>query len=112
MDEAKRVMAQDGRFIAVDFETPWSPGSRIGALFARAIERTAGDTHYGNGRDFLRRGGLGAILRENGFVEVSRRDIATGSISVVVSRIDACSPREEASIRRPAQIGAGPMKSR
>ncbi len=89
MDEAKRVMAQNGRFIAVDFETPWSHGSRIGALFAGAIERTAGRAHYGNGRDFLRRGGLGAFLRENGFVEVSRRDIATGSISIVVSRIDA-----------------------
>jgi demethylmenaquinone methyltransferase/2-methoxy-6-polyprenyl-1,4-benzoquinol methylase len=89
MDEAKRVMAQGGRLIAVDFETPWSPGSRIGALIARAIERMAGDAHYRNGRDFLLRGGLGSFLRENGFIEVSRRDIATGSISVVVSRIDA-----------------------
>lgn len=87
MEEAKRVLVQRGRLIAVDFETPWSPQAKIGALFARAIERLAGGKHYENGREFLRCGGLVVFLRENGFVEVSRRDIATGSISVVVSRI-------------------------
>jgi ubiquinone/menaquinone biosynthesis C-methylase UbiE len=87
IDEVKRVLARGGRLIAVDFEAPWSPKARLGALFAWAIERTAGGTHYRNGRDFLRRGGLGAFLQENGFVEVSRRDIAAGSIAVVVGRI-------------------------
>jgi ubiquinone/menaquinone biosynthesis C-methylase UbiE len=87
MEEAKRVLTPRGRFVAVDFETPRSPGARFGAIFARAIERMAGDAHYANGRDFLRRGGLAAFLRENGMVEISRRDIGTGSISVIVSRI-------------------------
>lgn len=87
MEEAKRVLAQGGRFVAVDFETPRNPGARFGSLFARAIEWTAGGSHYANGRDFLRRGGLEIFLREHGFVEIARRDIATGSISVVVSRI-------------------------
>lgn len=87
MEEAKRVMAPGGRFVAVDFETPWSFGSMFGSLFARAIERIAGGTHYANGRDFLRRGGLRTFLRVHGFVELSRRDIATGSIAIVVSQI-------------------------
>jgi ubiquinone/menaquinone biosynthesis C-methylase UbiE len=89
MEETKRVLAQGGRFVAVDFETPQKPGARIGALFARAIERTAGGAHYATGRDFLRRGGLVAFLREHGLVEIARRDVATGSISVVVSRIES-----------------------
>lgn len=87
--EAKRVLAEGGRFIAVDFEAPRSQKAKMGALFARLIERTAGGAHYANGQDFLRRGGLEAFLREYGFAEIARRDIATGSISVVVSRIDA-----------------------
>jgi ubiquinone/menaquinone biosynthesis C-methylase UbiE len=89
MEEAKRVLARGGRFVAVDFETPRNTRARIGALFARAIERTAGGSHYRNGRGFLRRGGLEAFLREHGFIEIARRDIAIGSISVVVSRIES-----------------------
>jgi len=85
MADARRVLAPDGRLIAVDFVRPWSAGSRLGALFAQAIESLAGAEHYGNGRDFLRRGGLEAFLRENGFAEVSRHDIATGSIAFVAA---------------------------
>jgi ubiquinone/menaquinone biosynthesis C-methylase UbiE len=84
--EARRVMAPDGRLVAVDFETPWNAGSRAGALFVRAIERLAGTEHYRNGREFLRRGGLRASLREHGFVECERRDVEAGSLAVVVAR--------------------------
>jgi ubiquinone/menaquinone biosynthesis C-methylase UbiE len=86
MAEARRVLAPGGRLIAVDFENPWNAKSRAGALFARAVERLAGGEHYRNSRDFLKRGGLRVFLRENGFVELSRRDVATGSISVVVAK--------------------------
>lgn len=86
MAESRRVLAPDGRLIAVDFENPWSAKSRLGAFLVHLIERTAGGDHYRNSRDFLRRGGLRAFLRENGFTEVSRHDIATGSLSIVVAR--------------------------
>jgi ubiquinone/menaquinone biosynthesis C-methylase UbiE len=88
MAEARRTLAPDGRLIAVDFETPWNVQSRAGALFAHAVERLAGGEHYRNGREFLQRGGLRAFLRASGFVEVSRRDVATGSLGVVVARTD------------------------
>jgi demethylmenaquinone methyltransferase/2-methoxy-6-polyprenyl-1,4-benzoquinol methylase len=90
--EAKRVLKPGGRLIAVDFENPWDAASRAGALFTRAIERFAGREHYGNGRDFLRRGGLRGFLRENGFAEVARRDVPVGSVSVVVAKLAADSP--------------------
>jgi len=86
MTEVRRVLAPGGRLIAVDFEPPWDARSRIGALFAHAIERLAGGEHYRNGREFVRHGGLSAFLRESGFVEVSRHGIATGAIGVVVAR--------------------------
>jgi len=88
MAEARRVLGKGGRIVAVDFERPWSHKSRAGALFTWAVERLAGGEHFRNGREFLRRGGLRAFLRENGFIEISRHDIETGSISVVVSRFD------------------------
>jgi ubiquinone/menaquinone biosynthesis C-methylase UbiE len=92
--EAKRVLKPEGRLIAVDFENPWDAASRAGALFTRAVELFAGRTHYGNGREFLRRGGLRGFLRENGFVEVARRDVPIGSLSVVVARVETGGPCE------------------
>jgi ubiquinone/menaquinone biosynthesis C-methylase UbiE len=88
MAEARRVLAPGGRLLAIDFENPWNARSSVGALFARAVEGLAGGEHYRNGREFLSRGGLRAFLPECGFIEVARRDIATGSIGVVVARID------------------------
>jgi ubiquinone/menaquinone biosynthesis C-methylase UbiE len=87
--EAKRVLKPEGRLIAVDFENPWDTGSKLGALFTRAVERFARGDHYRNGREFLRRGGLRAFLGESGFAEVSRRDVPVGSIGVVVARVDS-----------------------
>jgi ubiquinone/menaquinone biosynthesis C-methylase UbiE len=85
MAEARRVLAPSGRFVAVDFENPWSARSRAGALAVRVVERLAGSEHYRNGREFLSRGGLRAFLRENGFVETARHDVEIGSIGVVVA---------------------------
>jgi ubiquinone/menaquinone biosynthesis C-methylase UbiE len=85
MEEARRVLGPRGTLIAVDFETPWDAKSRLGALFVRAVERLGGQEHFANGREFLRRGGLRGFLRECGLVEVSRRDVATGSLGIVVA---------------------------
>jgi ubiquinone/menaquinone biosynthesis C-methylase UbiE len=94
LSEAHRVLRPDGRLIAVDFENPWDATSRAGALFTRAIERLAGRTHYGNGREFLRRGGLRGFLRENGFIEIARRDVPIGSLGVVAARVETGGPCE------------------
>jgi demethylmenaquinone methyltransferase/2-methoxy-6-polyprenyl-1,4-benzoquinol methylase len=86
LEEARRVLSPGGRLIAVDFENPWDAKSRLGALFVWVIEHLASREHFANGREFLRRGGLRGFLRESGFVEASRRDVATGSLGIVVAR--------------------------
>lgn len=86
LKEARRALAPEGRLISVDFERPWSAKSRAGALIAQAIERLAPREHYQNGREFLRSGGLRAFLRDNGFIEVDRRDVEMGSLAIVVAR--------------------------
>jgi ubiquinone/menaquinone biosynthesis C-methylase UbiE len=87
MEEARRVLVSGGKLIAVDFENPWNAKSRAGTPFVRAVERLAGSEHYRNGREFLSRGGLREFLRKSGFIEESRHDVATGSLSVVIARV-------------------------
>jgi ubiquinone/menaquinone biosynthesis C-methylase UbiE len=86
LEEAGRVLAEGGKLVAIDFEIPWDGPSSVGALFTRAIDRTAGGDHYRNGRAFLRGGGLRAFLRECGWAEMNRRNVAAGSIGIVSSR--------------------------
>jgi ubiquinone/menaquinone biosynthesis C-methylase UbiE len=83
--EARRVLAPGGKMIFVDFEPPWNGASRWGAALTWFIERLAGRDHYANGREFLRRGGLAAFVRENGFEECFRRGVESGSFGLVAA---------------------------
>ena len=56
------LLAADGKIILLDFERPCSVKSRIGYAVIWLIERLAGREHFGNGREFVRRGGLSAFL--------------------------------------------------
>jgi len=67
LQESFRVLAPSGKAIFLDFQKPWNNKSRWGYLFASAIELTAGKNHYRNGRQFLREGGLSALLNETDF---------------------------------------------
>jgi len=81
--EAKRVLAAGGEIILVDFERPWDKASRRGALLTNSLEWFARGSHYDNGRDFLRRGGLRGFMAEHGFEERWRRDVPAGSLAIV-----------------------------
>jgi demethylmenaquinone methyltransferase/2-methoxy-6-polyprenyl-1,4-benzoquinol methylase len=94
LEEARRVLGPGGKLIAVDFENPWNAKSRLGALFVRAVERLAGREHFANGREFLKRGGLRGFLQDSGFIEVSRNDVAAGSLGIVVARPSPGPPTE------------------
>jgi ubiquinone/menaquinone biosynthesis C-methylase UbiE len=83
--EAKRLLGPAGRIVLVDFEKPWDKASRLAYLYVWLIERLAGNDHFRNGRDFLAKGGLRALLGENRFREVERHDIPAGTCAVVVA---------------------------
>jgi ubiquinone/menaquinone biosynthesis C-methylase UbiE len=85
LKEVIRVLAPGGRIVVVDFERPWDTASKFAYIYVSAIERLAGRRHFRNGRDFLRRGGLRALLKESGLREVERRDIAAGTCAIVVA---------------------------
>ena len=82
---AKKVLAPGGRLVLVDFEKPWDPVSRRAYAYTSVIEKLAGRNHFRLNRDFFRRGGLRALLSENGFLEIFRDDIAPGTCALVIA---------------------------
>jgi ubiquinone/menaquinone biosynthesis C-methylase UbiE len=86
--EAKRLLLPNGRIILVDFEKPWNSVSRLANLYIWLIERLAGRDHFHNGREFLAKGGLRDLLKENGLREVERHDLAAGSCALVLAAIE------------------------
>ncbi len=93
--EASRVLAPGGILVATDFERPWDRASRRGRRLAATVDLAGGLRHSRLARDFLRRGGLRALLRETGWVETGRRNHPSGSIAVVAAkrRGDESGPR-------------------
>jgi len=85
LSEVKSLLVPGGGIVLVDFERPWDGASRRAYLYVSAIERLAGRSHFRNGRDFFNRGGLRALLRENGLLEVERQDVAAGTCAVVLA---------------------------
>jgi ubiquinone/menaquinone biosynthesis C-methylase UbiE len=85
LEEAKRVLSPEGKIILVDFEIPWNRKSRLGNLFISSIERMAGGEHYRNSRQFLKAGGLQALIQENRLHPVEKRALEPASSSIVVS---------------------------
>ncbi len=85
LNEAERLLAPEGRMFLVDFEPPWNKNSRRASFYVALIERLAGRRHFRNNRDFLRRGGLRALLAENGLIELERHDLEAGTCAIVMA---------------------------
>lgn len=96
LKEAVRILAPGGGIVFVDFERPWDRPARLAHLYISPIERAVGRAHFRNGRDFFRRGGLRALLQDNGLREVARRDISAGTCALVLAV--------------PGQAGPGPLE--
>jgi len=86
LNETKRLLAPEGKMILVDFEQPWNRWSRLAGVYTYLIERMAGREHFRNGRQFLKQGGLKALIKQNGITEIERFDIELGSSSLVLAK--------------------------
>jgi ubiquinone/menaquinone biosynthesis C-methylase UbiE len=86
LEEAKRLLAPEGRIILLDFEQPWNRRSRVGRFFTYLIERMAGREHFRNGQQFMRQGGLQSFIKSSGLKEIKRHDIEIGNSSIVVAK--------------------------
>lgn len=76
-----RELARVARTVmVVDFEAPmpWN----VAGVRNRAIEAVAGGEHFRSFRDYLRRGGLGSLIKESGLHVVSKRTLDSGTLRV------------------------------
>ena len=84
--EAARVLVADGRILVVDFGTSGLrfPRGWIGRGITVIAELAAGPRHAANSLDYLRRGGLAALVAEAGLELRAVRPTAGGSIVIAV----------------------------
>lgn len=85
LEEAKRLLSPEGKIIFVDFEKSWNRKSRLASLFISSIERMAGKEHYRNSRQFLKAGGLQALVKTNRLRPTERHAMELASSSIVVA---------------------------
>lgn len=80
LGEVRRVA---GRMVILDYQVP-QPRSVWGAR-VHTVEFLAGREHYRNFRDFVRRGGLPALLQEAGLQIINEKINRTGVFRVVLA---------------------------
>jgi ubiquinone/menaquinone biosynthesis C-methylase UbiE len=80
--EMMRVVKREGRILLTDYlPGPFRfPLGWINAMVIYIFERAAGRTHFENGRDFLRRGGLTGLVRRSGLRVVVQKPVGGGAI--------------------------------
>lgn len=84
--EAARVLVEDGRVLVVDFGTSGLrfPRGWMGRGITVIAELAAGPRHAANSLDYLRRGGLPALVDEAGLETRASRPTAGGAITIAV----------------------------
>lgn len=84
--ESARVLVADGRILVVDFGTSGLrfPRGWMGRGITVIAELAAGPRHAANSLDYLRRGGLPALVAEAGLELRAARPTAGGSIVIAV----------------------------
>ena len=84
--EAARVLVADGRMLVVDFGTSGLrfPRGWLGRGITVLAELAAGPRHAANSLDYLRRGGLPALVDEAGLEAQVNRPTAGGAITIAV----------------------------
>jgi ubiquinone/menaquinone biosynthesis C-methylase UbiE len=84
--ESERVLVPDGRVLVVDFGTSGLrfPRGWMGRTITVVAELAAGPRHAANSLDYLRRGGLPALVDEAGLTIQASRPTAGGAITIAV----------------------------
>ncbi len=84
ISEMKRVVKKEGFLIFIDFQVPLP--STIISYLVKAIEYFAGRNHHECFKDYLKQGGLYAILNRNQLQEEKRDYTENGIIVIIKTR--------------------------
>ena len=85
ISEMKRVVKKEGFLIFIDFQVPLP--STIISYLVKAIEYFAGRNHHECFKDYLKQGGLDAILNRNQLQEEKRDYTENGIIVIIKTKI-------------------------
>ncbi len=80
-----RVVKKEGFLIFIDFQVPLP--STIISYLVKAIEYFAGRNHYECFKEYLKQGGLDAILNRNQLQEEKRDYTENGIIVIIKTKI-------------------------
>jgi len=85
--EAARVCRARGRLLLIDYHPgdPRGLKGRFTRAFTFAVERFAGGDHYRNYRQFMRAGGLPALLDQVGLKIAQEKYVGRGNFAVLVA---------------------------
>ncbi len=81
ISEMKRVVKREGALIFIDFSVPLP--ENLLSCFVRIVEFMAGRAHHRCFKDYLARGGLDVLLKENQLFEEKRAYLKNGLITMV-----------------------------
>jgi ubiquinone/menaquinone biosynthesis C-methylase UbiE len=81
LDEAIRILGNQGKMIVADFDVPWSLRSSFGYILSLSIEVFSG--HFMNGVRFFRRGGLAPLLADKKMRIINQSRINFPPISII-----------------------------
>lgn len=89
LEEAMRVLQPDGQILLVDFhpEAARSIKGRLTNYFISTIEFFAGWDHFSNSRDFLSRGGIPKLAKDQGLKIRKTLILGNGNLGVYLLRL-------------------------
>jgi ubiquinone/menaquinone biosynthesis C-methylase UbiE len=95
LDEAKRVLKEDGHILLIDFHIgPFKP---LKGWFYKSIitiaEISAGREHFKNYRQFMRTGGLATLIEKHGLSVAKEKILSGGNMVIYLLRYSERNPK-------------------
>ena len=87
--EARRVVKPEGMYILADYGIPSTRKEKLASRIVGAIECFTIEEHKKNYLDYMKRGGIPAIVKKNHLSVVERRTFYAGAIEMVAARYEA-----------------------
>ncbi len=90
LNEAKRILKQDGRLLLIDFHT--GPIRGFKGIYSKIIitisEILAGREHYKNYRHFMENGGLPNLIELCGFIIDDKKIVSGGNFGIFLLKLN------------------------
>lgn len=84
LHEAMRITKDDGIMVITDYGVPYSTKGKIADLLVKIIENLAVEEHRKNYYEYVERGSLDAIIKNQNFFILEKRQFYFGTVETIV----------------------------